>query len=95
MDPRRLRRNPKIEEAPLQGELMLFDPSTSRFFVLNRTMAYVWRHCEGEPAWDRLVAGLADEFRDVEPQAAEADLRRAVEELLGLGLVFDAQAATA
>lgn len=95
MESRRLRRNPTIEEAPLQGELMLFDPATSRFFVLNRTMAYVWRNCEDEPAWERLVAGLADAFSGVELPAAEADLRRAVDELIGLGLVFDAQAATA
>ena len=84
-----IKRNPRIEEAPLQGELMLFDPETSRFFVLNRTMAFVWRHCDGELAWSRLVEGLTQEFRDVPPAAAEADLRRAVEELRGLGLVFD------
>lgn len=95
MDTREIRRNPKIEEAPLQGELMLFDPASSRFFVLNRTMAYVWRRCEGELTWRGLVDGLAAEFSGVEPQAAEADLRRAVDELLGLGLVFDARAATA
>ena len=84
-----IKRNPRIEEAPLQGELMLFDPETSRFFVLNRTMAFVWRHCDGELAWSRLVEGLTQEFSGVPPGAAEADLRRAVEELRGLGLVFD------
>jgi hypothetical protein len=92
---RSLRRNPRIEEAPLQGELMLFDPQTSKFFVLNRTMAYVWRRCDGPLVWGRLVAGLSDEFKGVPPQAAEEDLRRAVDELMDLGLVFDAQAATA
>lgn len=85
-----IKRNPRIEEAPLQGELMLFDPETSRFFVLNRTMAFVWRHCDGELAWSRLAEGLAEEFSGVPRAAAEADLRRAVEELRGLGLVFDA-----
>ena len=95
MDGRTLRRNPKIEEAPLQGELMLFNPATSQFFVLNRTMAYVWRHCEGAPSLGTLVDGLAAEFSGVEAGAAEADLRRAVDELVGLGLVFDAQSATA
>jgi hypothetical protein len=82
-------RNPRIEEAPLQGELMLFDPATSRFFVLNRTMAYVWRRCDGTLAWDRLVEGLAEEFSGVPREAAEQDLRRAVGELKELGLVFD------
>jgi len=91
----RLRRNPRIEEAPLHGELMLFDPATSRFFVLNRTMAYVWRRCEGSLGWSGLVEGLAGEFAGVPAQGAEEDLRRAVDELMGLGLVFDAQSASA
>jgi coenzyme PQQ synthesis protein D (PqqD) len=90
-----VRRNPKVEEAPLQGELMLFDPATSRFFVLNRTMAYVWRSCEGAIYWDGLVEGLAAEFSGVEPHAAEAHLRQAVDELMKLGLVFDAGSPTA
>jgi len=94
MDRRSLRRNTDIEEAPLQGELMLFNPATSQFLVLNRTMAYVWRHCEGELVWARMIEGLADEFSGVEPPAAEADLRRAIDELIALGLVFDARSAT-
>lgn len=74
---------------------MLFDPETSRFFVLNRTMAYVWRNCEGGLDWNRLVEGLAKEFSGVPRPAAEEDLRRAVEELKDLGLVFDGPSATA
>ena len=68
-----IKRNPRIEEAPLQGELMLFDPETSRFFVLNRTMAYVWRHCDGELAWSRLVKGRAEEFSGVPPAVGRYD----------------------
>ena len=83
------RRNPQIEEAPLQGELMLFDPGPSRFYVLNRTMAFVWRHCDGEHSLTRMVEGLATEFRGVERAAAEADLVKALEELRRLGLVID------
>ena len=55
---RALRRNPKIEEAPLQGELMLFDPVTSKFFVMNRTMAFLWRQCDGERALSAIVDRL-------------------------------------
>ena len=32
------KRNPQVEEAPLGGDLMLFDPVKSQFFVLNSTM---------------------------------------------------------
>ena len=53
-----LRRNPKVEEAPLSGELMLFEPATSRFFVLNRTMAFVWSRCDGGSTVDALLDAL-------------------------------------
>jgi hypothetical protein len=87
-----LRRNPKIEEAPLHGELMLFDGSDAKFFVLNQTMAFLWRHCDGSTRFADVVEGLCREFSEVEPAAAEADLRKALEELVSLGLVVDARA---
>ena len=82
-------RNPKIEEAPLQGELMLFDPESSKFYVLNRTMTFVWRRCDGAHNAESMLAGLQREFAEVEPAAAEADLRGALAELVSLGLVVD------
>jgi len=82
-----LRKNPKIEEAPLQGELMLFDPVTSRFFVLNRTMAYVWRTCETARGVNALIDGLQQEFSEVEANAARRDVERALEELIEAGLL--------
>jgi hypothetical protein len=86
----RIRKNPKIEEAPLQGELMLFDPATSRFFVLNRTMAYVWRQCDSVPAINALIDGLQEEFAEVEADAARKDVERALQELMEAGLVTPA-----
>ncbi|HEX6737741.1 MAG TPA: PqqD family protein [Vicinamibacteria bacterium] len=81
------RRNAQVEEAPLSGELMLFDPARAQFFVLNRTMAYIWRRCDGAHGRERLLAGLQQEFAGVEEEAASADLQRALDELLALGLV--------
>jgi hypothetical protein len=82
-------RNPRIEEAPLQGELMLFDPASSKFYVLNRTMSFVWRRCDGAHDLPRMLAGLRDEFEGADAESAEADLRKALAELLELGLVVD------
>lgn len=86
----RIRKNPRIEEAPLQGELMLFDPATSKFFVLNRTMAYVWKRCESAAGISALVDGLHDEFAEVEPDAARKDVERALHELMEAGLLTSA-----
>lgn len=87
---RLFQRTPGVEEAPLQGELMLFDPGTSKFFVLNRTMSFVWRRCDGAHTVESMVRDLPAEFQDVDPAAAEEDLRRAVAELDSLGLVVPA-----
>jgi hypothetical protein len=82
-----LRKNPGIEEAPLQGELMLFDPSNSKFFVLNRTMAFVWRNCDGEISTSDILHAMSAEFAEFDPVAAESDLVGAVEELRSRGLI--------
>lgn len=84
------RRKPDVEEAPLQGELMLFDPGSSRFFVLNRTMAFVWRRCDGAHTLASMLDGLPAEFEGVDGAAAPGDLTSAVQELAALGLLVDA-----
>ncbi len=86
---RPLRRNPQVEEAPLQGELMIFDPASSRFFVLNRTMTFVWRRCDGAHGIREMVEELRREFSEVDNATAEGDLKKALGELASLGLVVD------
>jgi hypothetical protein len=86
---RRLRRNPEVEEAPLQGELMIFHPASSRFFVLNRTMTFVWRRCDGAHGVADMVDELRSEFSEVDRATAEGDLTKALGELASLGLVVD------
>ena len=82
-----LKRNPKIEEAPLQGELMLFDPASSKFFVMNPTMAFLWRQCDGRTSLRTMVERLPTAFSGVDRVSAEAELRSALNELIDLGLV--------
>jgi len=86
---RPLRRNPQVEEAPLQGELMIFDPASSRFFVLNRTMTFVWRRCDGAHGVKEMAEELRSEFSEVDRATAEGDLKKALGELAALGLVVD------
>ena len=72
---------------------MLFDPTTSKFFVMNRTMAFLWRHCDGGRPVSSIVARLSEEFSDVDPITAEAELLRSVDELVELGLLLSEQKA--
>lgn len=85
------RRNPAIEEAPLQGELMLFDPGTSKFFVLNRTMAYLWKSCDGQRSLADIVQGAGREFASVDAARVEVEFSDAVRELLSMGLLVESR----
>jgi hypothetical protein len=82
-----LRRNTAIEEAPLQGELMLFNPANSQFFVLNRTMAYAWKKLDSSASLEDIAAGITETFSGVSPETALADVRKAVDNLVALGLI--------
>jgi PqqD family protein of HPr-rel-A system len=80
-------RNPGIEEAPLQEELMLFDPKSGRFYMLNPTMAFLWKRCDGTRVLSDIARELSGAFSGVDPDSAQADLDRALEELRSFGLV--------
>lgn len=90
VDVRTLRRNPAVEEAPLQGEMMLFDAATSKFFVLNPTMAVTWQACDGSHSVEQIAEELSAKFSGIGADQAIADVSKAVEELRGLGLLIDA-----
>jgi hypothetical protein len=83
-------RNPKIEEAPLGSDIMLFDPAKSQFYVLNSTMAYLWKHCEGDVDMDGLIKSVPQSFALSEGQPVAADLKAGVEELIALGMITKA-----
>ena len=81
------RRNPQVEEAPLGGDLMLFDPVKSQFFVLNSTMAYLWRNCDGEKSLDRIVESIPREFDGTDSHPVATEMKAALDELVSLGMV--------
>jgi hypothetical protein len=82
-----LRRNAAIEEAPLQQELMLFNPTSSQFFVLNSTMAFTWKKLDSSASVEDIAAGITETFEGVSLETAIADVRKAVDNLLALGLI--------
>lgn len=86
---RMYRRNSTIEEAPLQNEVMLYDPSSAQFFVLNSTMAFVWRHCDGA-SMDDILHAMGDEFEGADDAILQNDLAEALSSLQKLGLVSEA-----
>jgi hypothetical protein len=80
-------RNAKLEEAPLGGDLMLFDPDKSQFFVLNSTMAYLWRNCDGAKSFERIVESVPDDFGETDAHPVATEMKAALDELIALGMV--------
>lgn len=66
---------------------MLFNPVSSQFFVLNRTMAFTWKKLDSATSVEDIANGIAETFAGVSPEAAAADVRKAVDSLLELGLI--------
>jgi hypothetical protein len=85
--PELFRRNPKIEEAPLGADLMLFDPDKSQFYVLNSTMAYLWRSCDGQNSFERIVESVPGKFAEANSHPVAAEMKAALDELVSLGMV--------
>ena len=81
------RRNPKIEEAPLGSDLMLFDPAKSQFYVLNPTMAYLWKNCEGGISLEKIVASVPRDFAVASGTPVATEMKTALDELVALGVV--------
>jgi hypothetical protein len=82
-----LSRKPKIEEAPLQNELMLFDPASAQFFVLNQTMAFLWKACDGQTSLPSIIGRALAEFAEADPDRVRTDFDAAAAELQRLGLL--------
>lgn len=75
----------RVIETDLGNELVLLDPETQQMYSLNETGRCIWRAlpASGEgPLIDALVAAY-----DVSREAAEADMRRILAELLDAGLI--------
>ena len=72
--------------AHLEGEAVLLDLETKRYYRLNATAARIWKGLEQalEPA--EIAKALVTEF-DVDPVTAQAELDRAIGELRTRGLV--------
>ncbi|HYL56288.1 MAG TPA: PqqD family protein [Gemmatimonadales bacterium] len=72
--------------AHLQGEAVLLDLDTKRYYRLNSTAACIWKGLEQSLAPDQITKTLVDEF-DVDPALARMELDRALGHLRARGLV--------
>ena len=72
--------------AHLEGEAVLLDLETKRYFRLNATGARIWKGLEQSLTPDQIAAALVEEF-DVDPALARTELDRELGDLRARGLV--------
>jgi coenzyme PQQ synthesis protein D (PqqD) len=75
-----------VLSAHLEGEAVLLDLRTKRYYRLNATAARIWRGLELALEPPRIVDALVDEFA-VDAATAQAEMDRALEDLRARGLV--------
>ena len=85
---RTFQRNPRVEAAPLNEEAILLDPTTSNFFMLNRTSSFIWERLSTPATADSVAAAICDSFRDIALADAQSDVRAALDQMLSMGLVI-------
>jgi hypothetical protein len=81
------RRSADVEAAPLKDECVLFNQKTNKFFMLNRTMAFIWSRLEQTATPSQISEELQKSFAGVTAEQAHADVELALREMLELELL--------
>ena len=68
-----LRPSPDVQGTSMEGETVLLDLSTGRYYTLNRLGSVIWEHCTGHNTISDIHAVLCDRF-EVAPDRALDDL---------------------
>jgi hypothetical protein len=75
--------------ASVDGETVMLDPTTSRYFGLEATGARIWELLETPKSQEQLVAALIEEY-EVEPETCRAEVSQFLEVLDAAGLLAPA-----
>ena len=81
-----LRPSLHVQGTSMEGETVLLDLSSGRYYTLNRLGSVMWEHCTGHSTMSNIHAVLCDRF-DVAPERALDDLVALVNQLVQEGLL--------
>jgi len=81
-----LRSSPDVQGTTMDGETVLLDLSSGRYYTLNRLGSVIWEHCTGHTTVLDIHTVLCDRY-DVAPERALDDLVTLVNELIQEGLL--------
>ena len=81
-----LRPSPDVQGTTMEGETVLLDLNSGRYYTLNRVGSVIWEHCTGHSMISDIHAVLCDRF-EVAPERALDDLVSLVNQLVQEGLL--------
>ena len=81
-----LRTSPDVQGTTMDGETVLLDLSSGRYYTLNRLGSVIWEHCTGQSTIADIHTAICERF-DVVPERAFDDLVILANELIQEGLL--------
>ena len=81
-----LRPNPDVQGTTMDGETVLLDLSSGRYYTLNRIGSVIWEQCTRRPAISAIHAALCERFEVSAAQALD-DLVALINTLIQEGLL--------
>ena len=78
--------SPDVQGTSMEGETVLLDLSSGRYYTLNRIGSVIWEHCTNDKTLSDIHAVLCNRF-DVAPERALEDLVTLVNQLIQEGLL--------
>lgn len=82
-----LRSSPDVQGTTMDGETVLLDLSSGRYYTLNRLGSVIWEHCTGQSTMTDIHAAICERF-DVVSSRALDDLVDLANELIQEGLLL-------
>ena len=84
-----LRQRPGVVSQVVEGEAVLLDIASGRYFALNPVGSRIWELCDGTRSAAEVVEAICGEF-EVDEDVARADLGEIVDELRAEKLLAEA-----
>ena len=76
-----------IEAAPLEDGMILLDPETNEFSVLNQTASAVWTRVAQPATSEEIATEIAAQFAEVTAAAARSDVEAALRQMVERKLI--------
>jgi hypothetical protein len=83
----RYQQRPTIEAAPLEDGMILLDPETNQFSVLNQTAAAIWGRVAQPATREEISTEIAAQFAEVTESDARSDVEDALRDMIERGLI--------